>query len=86
MPPEKPKETEPAPATENPATEKSEGRSSPQEFESRLTQQEEQGKTYATREWVFKWALSIFGFLLLALLYFNKELILLFIKLRKGLG
>ena len=79
--PKKPREAGPAPATENPAEEKSEGRSS-QEIESRLTQQETEGKTYATREWVFKWALSIFGFLLVALLYFNKELILLFLKLK----
>lgn len=77
MPPEKLKEAGPSPAEE-----KGEGRSSPQEIEYRLTQQEVEGKTYATREWVFKWALTIFGALLVFLLYFNKELILLFLKFK----
>ena len=74
------KSEEPAPV-ENPAAGRSEGRT--QELESRLTKQETEGKTYATREWVFKWTLSILGFLLVALLYFNKELLLLFLKLKK---
>ena len=81
--PKKPREAGPAPATENPAEEKSEGRSS-QEIESRLTQQETEGKTYATREWVYHRVVPILIIFLVGIILFLQDVLYKLFELFSG--